>query len=379
VVLAAGRDCVLGTDQSRYQPPNDVGRYAGCRRFLVTKFSGGDGGPYLDGTGPAKNAAARGRAWRSGYHFLGGSGSGEAQADFFVRATGGYVDFELPPTIDYEDRGGVGKLGGFITELHRLIPRRWPGPTGAPTACMIYSGAAMAGTFFAGLEIYWFWLAAYTNRLYPNPMQGVTNGCTPNVSALPAPDRYVPWPWTTWHCWQYAGGDGGAPGVGNEVNNCDQDAMTTAMFNRLTGGYVVTEEDEFEMMFKDKDDFKESVKEAVDDRVKDLEAKVDSLALLVGRAASRMFPFKLAGDGDWVLFVGVDPRTGKSSPVRAKIPDGATFAALIDAGMAFAESPDWVDNPTSHREIGGTDGKHPDWVEAIKKIPVVDWPAEWTG
>jgi hypothetical protein len=251
MVIAAGRECVLGTDQSAYQPANNVDAYVQCRAFVWNKVSGGDGGLYADRSFASKNAAMRGRAWRAGYHFLGNENSGEQQAEYFVQQSGGYIDLELPPIVDFETyaggrRASTAVLHGFATEIHRLIPRRWPGPTGQPIALTVYTGKPMEGGLYPGIDIYDLALAAYLNPYYGNPWNGVTNGCAPNVQQLGSPDRFVPWPWASrgWGAWQFAGGDGGAPGVGNGAAGCDQDVMTTEMFNRLTGGIQPPPEDE---------------------------------------------------------------------------------------------------------------------------------------
>jgi hypothetical protein len=374
-VTAAGRDCVLGTDQSRYQPANNVDRYAGCRVFLITKFSGGDGGLYLDGTGPAKNAAARGRVWRGGYHFLGNDNSGEAQADYFVRAAGGYIDFELPVTIDFETYGnrrpGTDKLRGFITELHRLVPRRWVGPLGHPVACNIYSGITMAGLFFPGCEIYDLILAAYLNRAYPNPADGVTNGCSPAVAMLGSPDRYIPWPWRTWGAWQYAGGDGGAPGVGNERDGCDQDVMTTEMFGRMTGG-IQPAKDGFDMAeLKDL----ENIVAPLVDKIAALEKRCEGLeqAVAVAGRDARVHPFKIQGDGDWVAFPGVNPLTGTSCMVRAKLRDGDEFLAWTDVGLIDPTHGDFDKRPTS--DIDETNPARARWLRSLPIVSLPDPPA----
>lgn len=237
MTIAAGRDCVLGVDVSVYQTSIDWNAVAACRQFAVIKASGGDGrgwSNYPDGMFAAHRANSRGHLPRGAYHFLGG-GNGAAQADYFVRATGGYQDLELPPVVDVEIEGlSQAVVSDFVNEIHRQVGRRWIGPTGEPVALIIYTGASWAKYMQPTFNRFDLWLAAYLNPYYGNPWNGVTNTATPAVHQLGSPDRYVPWPWSAWSAWQFAGGDGGCPGVGNGGTNCDQNVMTVGAFQRLT-------------------------------------------------------------------------------------------------------------------------------------------------
>lgn len=241
MTTAAGRECVLGVDVSMYQPADiDWAQVATARRFAWLKASGGDGSLYPDPHFLTYRDRSAGHLPRGAYHFM-GAGNGAGQADYFVRVTNGYAGLELPPVIDFETYGNHGQyrpsaadLAAFLQELHVLIPHRWTGPTGQPIAATIYTGAVMAGNLPAGVEVFDLALAAYLNPHYGNPWDGVTNGAEPNLAPLGNPDRYIPRPWSTWSAWQFAGGDGGAPAIGNGRTNCDQDALTTEALTRLT-------------------------------------------------------------------------------------------------------------------------------------------------
>jgi hypothetical protein len=241
--IAGGRECELGIDISVYQPTVNWVQVASCRKFAWLKASGSDGGNYTDHFFGVHRANSAGRLMRAAYHFM-GMGSAvrpEAQADYFVNVTNGYSGFEMPAVIDFETYGNVGQyapsaddLTRFIRELHQLVTQRWAGPTGEQVACVVYTGSAMSNRIPAGVQVFDLVLAAYLNRYYGNPWPGITNGVSPAVSQLGNPDHYIPHPWRTWGAWQFAGGDGGCPGVGNGTSNCDQDAMTTEAFYRLT-------------------------------------------------------------------------------------------------------------------------------------------------
>jgi hypothetical protein len=240
-VTVGGHDCELGIDVAVYQPAIDwPGVETANRLFTVNKASGGDGALYKDPTFDAHHANAAGHVHRSAYHFL-GMGGGASQADALIRATNGLKDLDLPPLVDYETYGNHGQyrpstndLADFLRELHTQTDHRWPGPQGTDVAAMVYTFSSMPT--YAELAEFDLFLAAYLNPYYGNPWQGVTNTATPNVALLGTPDHYVPRPWTTWSGWQFAGGDGGCPGVGNGVNNCDQDVIKADVLARLLGG-----------------------------------------------------------------------------------------------------------------------------------------------
>lgn len=239
-ILVGGRPTLPGCDIAVYQPVVNWQRYAQGRHWVAIKASGGDGGIYTDPRFSQHRDNSRGVVPRSAYHFL-GDGNGRAQAQHFAAVTAGYTGFELPATVDVETdlRGRLPSsqtVADFWDEFHRIVKARWTGPTGKPVALMIYGGAPSARAFYPGLVDADFWLAAYLNPYYPNPWNGVTNGDTPNVGALGLPNRYIPAPWKQWSIWQFAGGDGGAPGVGNERSNCDQDVAAVDFINRVLGG-----------------------------------------------------------------------------------------------------------------------------------------------
>ena len=240
-----GRDCVLGIDVSRWQGRIDWPQVAACRQFAYIKASGGDGGVYTDPTYAGNVAASAGLLPRGAYHFL-GTGDGAAQADRFLDATGGYP-LELPPAVDFEPLPGGARptgavLAGFVDRLHERLGRRWVGPTGQPVACLIYTGASMAGRVPDGYDRFDLWHAAYMNGSYPRATDA-TAGAAPAVDQLPSPNRYVIDPWRArgWSLWQFAGEDGRVPGV---AGGCDQNVATVEWFTRTTGTPPTTEEDD---------------------------------------------------------------------------------------------------------------------------------------
>ena len=231
-----GRDCVLGIDVSRWQGRIDWPQVAACRQFAYIKASGGDGGVYTDPTYAGNVAASAGLLPRGAYHFL-GTGDGAAQADRFLDATGGYP-LELPPAVDFEPLPGGARptgavLAGFVDRLHERLGRRWVGPTGQPVACLIYTGASMAGRVPDGYDRFDLWHAAYMNGSYPRATDA-TAGAAPAVDQLPSPNRYVIDPWRArgWSLWQFAGEDGRVPGI---AGGCDQNVATVEWFARTTG------------------------------------------------------------------------------------------------------------------------------------------------
>lgn len=354
-IVVGGRPCALGIDISRYQPVVDWGAVAACRHFAVLKATGGDGVIYGDGmfTAHARNSA--GRLPRGAYHFL-GMGNGAAQADAFVRATGGYAGFELPPVVDMETYGDHGQyrpsmadLTAFIDEVHRQVGRRWIGPQGTPVAMIVYTGKPLEPQLYRGIEQFDLWLAAYLNPYYGNPWNGVTNGCVPNVAPLGLPNRFIPSPFAMWNAWQFAGGDGGCPGVGNGDRNCDQNVMTIEMLNRLLGG--TTEDDVLN------DDDKKWIAELIQSHTGILQPDgpggtnnlarfhqddrtfiIDTLRkdIIAAGQASRLFRFMLdpaeGGTGAQFLLVFAD------QPYLLHVPgDGVnveTSQALVDVGAA---------------------------------------------
>lgn len=334
-----GVDCVLGVDLSTYQPSVNWQVLAQCRQWVAIKASGGDSpNPYQDGMFVSHRNNSNGVMPRSAYHFL-GAGNGAAQADFFVRVTNGYTGFQLPPTVDFEQYGNRGQfhpsgndLRAFLAELALQIGEPWTGPTGESVGAWIYSGSSMVGNFYAELAKYDLWLAAYLNKLYPNPNPGLTNGCTPNVSALGNPNRYVPWPWSQWSAYQFAGGDGGVAGVGNGVSNCDQDVMTVEVFNRLThgtGGGGLSAQEVAEINANTNAGFA-AMQAQLGTWMQEQSANVVAAltkTITANSYNSRRFAFRIGAAPDaWLVSFDAQGAT------RTHIPDQATEQALVDIG-----------------------------------------------
>lgn len=222
-VNIGGRECVRGIDIAVYQPNVDWAVVKQHRDFAFIKAT--EGTSYVD----PKFAQHRNGATAVGlplgaYHYLQTS-DGTAQARNFLRATNNYAGFQLPVAVDFE-QGGVSApiANAFIAEIERTIGKPWVGPTGEPVACIFYTGNYFLPN---GRDASWarmdLWVAAYTNRNYPNP--------GPEPQFLPVPGARFPW--STWSVWQCNGGDGRCPGVGGGTTPCDQNVGTVEWFNRV--------------------------------------------------------------------------------------------------------------------------------------------------
>lgn len=242
-VNIGGRECVRGIDVAVYQPNIDWNVVKQHRDFAFIKAT--EGTSYVD----PKFAQHRNGATAAGlplgaYHYLQTS-DGTAQARNFLRATNNYAGFQLPVAVDFE-QGGVNATiaNAFIAEIERTIGKPWVGPTEEPVACIFYTGNYFLPN---GRDASWarmdLWVAAYTNKNYPNP--------GPEPQFLPVPGARFPW--STWSVWQCNGGDGRCPGVGGGTTPCDQNVGTVEWFNRvLHRGDTPIPEDE-DMPLSDED------------------------------------------------------------------------------------------------------------------------------
>lgn len=357
MTTVGGRDCVLGVDIAVYQPAVDWRAVAAARQFAVIKASGGDGGLYVDGQFAAHRSGSAGLLPRAAYHFL-GDGQGDAQADLFVRTTGGYAGFELPPVVDVEtynsgrSRPSLATVRDFIAELHRSIDRRWTGPTGQPVALVIYTGAPMASSLGPEMAIYDLWLAAYLNPYYGNPWNGVTNTASPNVAALGLPDRYIPRPWTSWSAWQFAGGDGGSPGVGNGGTGCDQNVMTVDAFHRLTGGSTTTEGG---LTMADA--------QAILDELAELRKQLGGDAN-DSRALEGLNPLKLPDADDQYVVVWSDAHGGWAKRHLT----GAPEVGVLTKQGTLQKAPSSIDPAKGLVNFVTLDGAEADWLRALPEV-----------
>lgn len=207
-----------------YQPSVDWNIVKQHRDFAYIKAT--EGGGYVDPyfTRHRNGAMAAGLPLGA-YHYL-QTGNGTVQAQNFLRATNNYSGFNLPVAVDFEQNGVNATIANdFIREIERVIGRPWVGRGGTPVACVFYTGNYFMPN---GRDASWdrmdLWVAAYTNRNYPNP--------GPEPQFLPVPGAVFPWREEGWSIWQCNGGDGRCPGVGGGHTPCDQNVATVEWFNR---------------------------------------------------------------------------------------------------------------------------------------------------
>lgn len=241
-VTIGGRECVRGIDVAMYQPNIDWAVVKQYRDFAVIKATEGNG--YVDPYFTRHRDGARAAKLPLGaYHYL-QTGNGVTQAQNFLRATNNYAGFDLPVAVDYEQHGvNSGIANAFVAEIERVIGKPWVGPTGQPVACMIYTGNYFNRSDRGPWAYMDLWVAAYTNRNYPNP--------GPEPQFLPVPGASAPW--SQWSIWQCNGGDGRCPGVGGGNTPCDQNVATVEWFNRTLNRQTPPHPEEDDMPLSDED------------------------------------------------------------------------------------------------------------------------------